>query len=209
MTHDGTVITLPCLRSLEVQEMSPLCVLNVPSLERIEIWGFGFPHMSVLIQELRGLLARCSCPLQSLTFHCHIPEKTTPVEFKRFLRVAPPSVVALELTINYRGMLELIVVLQASKVLPRLETLCIVYRVEDAPAPRFYSPGTLPRGEVTESFEPLLPTLRTRATLKAFHLRLNRLSVLPSALRDSLLAFRSETMCVVLPEDDDPRLLTT
>ncbi|KAJ7652145.1 hypothetical protein DFH06DRAFT_1419588 [Mycena polygramma] len=162
--------------------------------------------MGVLTRELRCLLARSACPLQHLSFHIFSPHMA-PTKLKPFLQVIP-SVVDLELEIHSSGLLDsLIHVLQSPDVLPMLQTLHFGYAVVPPGYPNWglYSREPKPKlKQVEESFEAVLETLRTRwegKTLKAFHLRLNRFWILPSAVRERLLAFGNEHMQVVLTED--------
>ncbi|KAJ7761911.1 hypothetical protein DFH07DRAFT_771230 [Mycena maculata] len=179
---------LPSLRHLRTGGRSILPFLTVPSLTHLDIWGPGFSgEMNELTQSLHALLERSVCPLNQLSFRVP-PTGMSAAEFHSFL-AETPSVVDLQLT--FHASLDLITILQADGVLPRLETLRVLYAT-----------GHAPEDEVLTE---LLATLRSRreiiegrATLDAFHLlrpKPNR-TALPDAVKDELSALENGGMCI-------------
>ncbi|KAJ7652136.1 hypothetical protein DFH06DRAFT_1475489 [Mycena polygramma] len=185
--------TLPSLRHLANNGSSILPFVTVPSLTRLDLWGPGFSDgMAPLTQDLAALLTRSGCTLRRLSFR--MPPAITAAELEAFLR-AVPSVTDFEFTTHFTGVLANVrAVFQLAGVLPKLDTLRVVYG---------------PREQ--ESLDPLLATLHSRravvagqAVLNAFHLRVLRPAVLPPVVRNDLLALERTYVGMHINVDIEP-----
>ncbi|KAJ7147683.1 hypothetical protein C8R43DRAFT_1129599 [Mycena crocata] len=153
MGQSSTPITippcvLPSLKYLTMEGRSLLPFVTVPRLEHLIMSGPGFSQGEIepLVNSFPALLDRSGpCPLTLLELL--VPDMTT-IQFRTFLQ-ATTSVVELDLDFHFStGMDQLITVLQAPDVLPRLTTL----RITDASR----------KAQDALPFDPVLDTLHAR-----------------------------------------------
>ncbi|KAJ6569442.1 hypothetical protein B0H19DRAFT_1135481 [Mycena capillaripes] len=187
-------VTLPSLRSLHILGYSILRFLTIPHLTRLEarLWVSNF--IDQLATELPALLARSgACPFTQLSFQWSFNLSNATF---RGLLAAAGSVTEFQLTFHQNSAATALRDVlhdqsEGDPVLPLLTTLRVrIGHVEST----------------EELFEPLLETLRSRrevvvhgqAVLEVFCLELDPPAVLPSGVRDRLLAFRDVGMHVVI-----------